>query len=200
MEDTLPTLFAWTLGWFDPLFLIVLGLGFWLGQRKGAAHEHFALGQWFLFAVVGSLMSRALGKLMAKWLGLSLYSTSLFGYFVGGGIVLIAAAILRTFNADKMLDAQFFGKAEQAAGGALGLFKCFCLLTIPLAVLHAHKVPNPASPQGFRDRLHVQVFDRSLAGAALEKAGAFLLIPEATDARRATVGQKKNQQMNNAGK
>ena len=191
---------ALTVGWFDPVFLLIMALGFWRGRIKGASHEHFALGQWLLFAVVGGLMSRALGKLMAKWLGLSLYATGIFGYAVGGGLVLIAAAILRTFNANQMLDAQFFGKTEEPAGGALGTLKSLCILMIPLALLHAHKVPDLANPKGIRDQLHAQIFERSLAGAAIEKAGGFMLIPAATEARRATVGQKKNQQMNNAGK
>lgn len=193
-------LFALVVGWFDPLFLFMLGLGFWLGRRRGASQEYFAVGQWFLFAVMGGLMSRALGKLMAKWLGMGLYGTSLLGYVVGGGLVLIAAAMLRTYNVHQMLDAQFFGKAETPAGGGLGLLKWFAILLIPLAVLHARKVPDPAAPRTLHDRVHVLVCDRSLTGAALEKAGAFLLIPESTEARRATVGQKKTQQMNNAGK
>ncbi len=189
-----------SVGWFDPLLLLLLALGFWRGRLNGAAREHFAAGQWFLVAVGGGLMSRALGGLMVKWLGVTFFAAGIFGYVVGGGVVLIVAAVLRTYHADEMLDAAFFAKAEPAAGGVFGALKCFCLLTIALAFVHARKVPDPADPRTFHETLHVQIFDRSLAGAALEKVGAFMLIPASSNARRPTVGQKKNQQMNKVGK
>ena len=189
-----------SVGWFDPLFLLLLALGCWRGRLNGAAREHFAVGQWFLVAVMGGVMSRALGGLMVKWLGVTFFAAGIFGYVVGGGLVLIVAAVLRTYHADEMLDAAFFGKAEPAAGGVFGALKFFCLLTIPLAFVHARKVPDPADPRTFHETLHVQIFDRSLAGAALDRGGAFLLIPASSNARRPTVGQKKNQQMNKVGK
>lgn len=189
-----------SVGWFDPVFLLVLALGVWRGRLNGAAREHFAAGQWLFVAVVGGVMSRALGGLMVKWLGVTFFAAGIFGYVVGGGIVLIVAAVLRTYHADEMLDTAFFGKAEPAAGGVFGALKFFCLLTIALAFVHARKVADPADPRTFHETLHVQIFDRSLAGAALEKAGAFMLIPASSNARRPTVGQKKNQQMNKVGK
>ena len=131
---------------------------------------------------------------------MTLFSAGIFGYVVVGGIVLIVAAVLRTYHADEMLDTAFFGKAEQPAGGAFGALKFFCLLTVPLALVHARKVPDPADPRTLHETLHVQIFDRSLTGAALEKAGAFMLIPASSNARRPMVGQKKNQQMNKVGK
>ena len=189
-----------SVGWFDPLFLLMLALGFWRGRLNGAAREPFAAGQWLLVAVMGGVMSRALGGLMVKWLGVTFFAAGIFGYVVGGGIVLIVAAVLRTYHADEMLDAAFFAKAEPAAGGAFGALKFFCLLTIALAFVHARKVPDPTEPRTFHETLHVQIFDRSLAGAAIEKVGAIMLIPASSNARRPTVGQKKNQQMNKVGK
>ena len=55
-----------SVGWFDPVLLLLLALGCWRGRLNGAAREHFAAGQWLLVAVVGGVMSRALGGLMVK--------------------------------------------------------------------------------------------------------------------------------------
>ncbi|MGB0581014.1 MAG: CvpA family protein [Limisphaerales bacterium] len=130
---------AITVGWFDLVFIATLGAGFWFGRHRGASNEYYPLLQWFAVCIAGAIFSGPLGGLMHKWLGLSEYTSQVFGYFVGGGMIFIVFVVMNVLKVNEILDGDFFGKGETHVGGVFGSLKFVMLLMIPLAVVQGRK-------------------------------------------------------------
>lgn len=190
---------ALSVGWFDPVFLLVLGFGFWRGRHNGASNEWFHALKWFVMCAAAAGMSGPLGGLMAKWAGRSPYASHVLGYFLGGGLAFIAFAAMDGFGVGQMIEPDFFGKGETHLGGALGAVKYLLILLIPLAIIHGRRFgDNPTSLHG---KTREAIFERSLSGALVAKAGGWLLIrPVAHTAggKGGSVGAKKNREMDKA--
>jgi len=194
-----PPLLAVSVGWFDPVFLALLGFGYWRGMHNGASNENFHVVKWFFICLAAAGLSGPLGHFLAKWVGRSPYAGAVLGYAIGGGVTFIVFAALEGFNVNSILGPEFFGKGETHVGGGLGLMKALLILMVPLALLHGrHFGPNPTTLHG---RMRAAVFDHSLSGAALMKTGGLLLIKpvgHTGGARKNAVTNRKNQEMNKA--
>lgn len=192
-------LLAISVGWFDPILLGILGFGYWRGMHTGASNENFHVVKWFVICLAAAGLSGPLGHFMAKWVGRSPYAGAVFGYAIGGGVAFIVFAALEGFNVNSILGPEFFGKGETHVGGGLGLVKFLLILMVPLALLHGRRFgDNPTTLHG---KLRAAVFDHSLSGATIGKAGAFLLIKpvgHTGGAKRNAVTNRKNQEMNKA--
>ena len=205
--DTMPSslhftpLLAITIGWFDLVFLLTLGAGFWFGRHRGASNEYYPLVQWFAVCVAGAFLSGPLGSLMHKWLGLSQYTSQIFGYFVGGGMIFIVFIIMNVLKVNEILDGDFFGKGETHVGGVFGSLKFLMLLMIPLAIVHGRKFSEAQINGTAHGKVYAGIFQQSMTGSAIANFGSFMLIKPAahTQATKAnSVGAKKNRQMDAA--
>lgn len=192
-------LLAVSVGWFDPIFLLLLGFGYWRGMHNGASNENFHVVKWFFICLAAAGLSGPLGHFMAKWIGRSPYAGAVFGYAIGGGVAFIVFAMLEGFNVNTILGPEVFGKGETHVGGGLGLVKWLLILMVPLALIHGRRFgPNPTTLHG---KLRAAIFDNSLGGYAVAKAGGFLLIEpvgHTGGARKNAVTNRKNNEMNKA--
>lgn len=59
-------------------------------------------------------------------------------------------------------------------GGGLGLAKFILILMIPLAIIHGRRFGD--NPTTFHGQMRAAVFDDSLSGALIGKAGSWLMI------------------------
>ena len=194
-------LLAVSVGWFDIIFVGMLVLGFWLGRRAGASNEHFPLIKWFACCAAGAFLSGPLGRLMFKWLGLSQFTSQIFGYAIGAGMIFIVFVILATLNVNQILDGDFFGKGEPHVGGVLGSLKLVIILTIPLAILHGRLFSEEQINNTMHGKAYASVFQQSLSGAAISKVGGFMLIKPAAHTaatRDRSVAAQKERQMDAA--
>jgi hypothetical protein len=194
-------MFALTFGWFDIVIPILLGLGFWRGRHNGASNEHIPVIQWFLMCLAGAILSGPLGGLMYKWLGLSQFSSQIFGYLLGASAVFIVFVVLNSFDISQVLDGNFFGKGEPHVGGVLGMVKFILILMVPLAIIHGRKFNEAQINNTLHGKLYASVFQQSLSGSAISKVGSFLLIDPAahTAATKArSIGAQKNKAMDAA--
>ena len=196
--DSAPLL-AVSVGWFDPVFLLILGFGYWRGMHNGASNENFHVVKWLVIGLAAAGLSGPLGHFMSKWIGRSPYAGAVFGYAVGGGVAFIVFAMLEGFNVNTILGPEVFGKGETHVGGALGLVKLTLILILPLASLHGRQFgPNPNTLSG---NLRASVFERSLAGYAISHAGAWFMIKpvgHTGGTRKNAVTKRKNSEMNKA--
>lgn len=192
---------ALTVGWFDLVFVLALGAGFWLGRHRGASNEYYPLAQWFAVCIAGAILSGPLGGLMNKWLGLSQYTSQVFGYFVGGSMILIVFVMMNVLKVNEILDGDFFGKGEAHVGGVFGSLKFVVFLMIPLAIIHGRKFTESQINSSTHGKIYASVFQQSMTGSAIGNFGGFMLIKPAahTKATKAnSVGAKKNRQMDAA--
>jgi hypothetical protein len=77
--------------------------------------------------------------------------------------------------------------------------KFLLILMVPLALVYGRQFG--ANPTTFHGKLRAAVFENSLCGFALSKAGGFLLISPVSHsggAKKNAVANRKNQQMNKA--
>lgn len=194
-------LLAVSIGWFDPIFVIVLALGFWRGRHNGASNEWFHLLKWFVICWAAAGMSGPIGGLMAKWAGRSPYAANVLGYALGGGLVFIAFAALEGFNVNTIIEPDLFGKSEPHLGGTFSLLKFLLILMVPLAIIHGRQFgKNPDSVHG---KVKVAIFEDSLSGYGVSKVGGWLLINEVGHhggTKSNSIGARKNREMNNASK
>lgn len=189
---------AITVGWFDLLFVVVLALGFWVGRKRGASNEHFPLLKWIAMCVAGAFLSGPLGGLMHKWLGLSQYSSQIFGYAIGFGMIFIAFTVLGALNVNQILDGDFFGKGEPHVGGLMGSLKLVAILMVPLAMIHGRLMTENQMNNTLHGKLYAGVFQQSLSGTAIGKVGGFMLIKPAEHTaatRDRSVGAQKDREM-----
>lgn len=199
LSQSLQPMLALSIGWFDPIFLLLLGFGFWRGRHNGASNEWFHVIKWFVICAAAAGLSGPLGGLMAKWAGRSPYASHVLGYFIGGGLAFIAFAALDGFGVGQMIEPDFFGKGETHVGGGLGLVKFLLILMIPLAIIHGRQFgDNPTTVHG---KIRVAVFDASLSGGLVGKAGGWLMIGPVSNTgsgKGGSVGAKKNREMDKA--
>lgn len=194
-------LLALSVGWFDPIFIMVLAFGFWRGRHNGASDEWFHVLKWFMICVTAAMVSGPVGGLMAKWAGRSQYASTVLGYFIGGGFAFIAFACMEGFGVDKMVEPDFFGKAQPHAGAGLGVIKFMLILMIPLALIYGRRFGD--KPTSFHGRMKAGIFDNSLSGALVAKAGGWLMFKPVSNSKPSkgrSIGAKKNRQMNEASK
>jgi len=192
-------LLAVAVGWLDPIFLIVLGFGFWRGRHNGASNEWFHLLKWFVICWAAAGMSGPLGGLMAKWAGRSPYAANVFGYALGGGLVFIAFAGMEGFQVNTLLEPDLFGKSEPHLGGMFGLIKFMLILMVPLAIVHGRSFGK--NPDSFHGKMKEGIFENSLGGYAVSKAGGWLLIKPVGHrggTKSNSVGARKNREMDKA--
>lgn len=198
LSTQLTPVLALSVGWFDLVFLAALGLGFFLGRQRGASNEYYPLAQWFAVCVAGAILSGPLGGLMHKWLGLSQYTSQIFGYFVGGGMIFIVFVIMGVLKVNEILDGDFFGKGEPHMGGVFGSLKFLVLLTIPLAIIHGRLFSESQINNTTHGKIYASIFQQSLTGSAIGNFGSFMLIKPAAHTaatKNNSVGAKKNRQM-----
>lgn len=198
VHDAFP-MFALSIGWFDPVFLLILGFGYWRGMHSGASNENFHVVKWFFIAIAAAGLSGPLGHFMSKWVGRSPYAGAVFGYVIGGGVAFIVFAMFEGFNVNTILGPEFFGKGETHVGGGLGLVKWMLILMVPLALLHGRQFGG--NPTTFTGRLRASVFENSMAGQAISKAGGLFMIKPVGHTRGSSknaVTNRKNNEMNKA--
>ena len=124
------------LGLFDVLLVLVIGLGWWRGKKRGISEELLDFLQWlvivvaagFLYAMAGDLLVQT--KLPHLWANMS-------GYV----LVMIAVSILFGFikksAGNKLVDSDFFGSWEYRLGGLAGVIRYLCIWIALLSLLSA---------------------------------------------------------------
>ncbi len=125
-----------SVGLFDVLLIIVVGLGIWRGKVRGISEELLDFLQWlviivaagFLYGLVGDLLVQA--KLPRLWANMG-------GYV----LVIIAVSVLFSFIkksvGSKLVDSDFFGGWEYRLGMAAGAGRYFCMWVAILSLMSA---------------------------------------------------------------
>lgn len=125
-----------SLGLFDILIIIVIGLGCWRGKVRGISEELLGFLQWlvtivaagFLYGLVGDLL--VAGKVPRLWANI-------------GGYILVIIAVSIIFGliaksvGNKLVDSDFFGGWEYRLGMIAGAVRYLCIWIAILAILSA---------------------------------------------------------------
>jgi uncharacterized membrane protein required for colicin V production len=125
-----------SVGLFDVLLAIALGLGIWRGKVRGISEELLEFLQWlvivvaagFLYSLVGDLL--VAGKVPRLWANIG-------GYI----LIMIAVSIIFSFISKsvgkKLVASDFFGSWEYRLGMVAGAMRYLCIWISLLALLSA---------------------------------------------------------------
>jgi uncharacterized membrane protein required for colicin V production len=132
--------------WFDVALVLVLGFGFWRGQKHGMTKEFIPFFRWIFIVLCAGFGYRPLGDLFIQWgiirkiFGRSLTENTaayVTGYLLLTGLVALVFAYLAKYLKPKLEGSSIFGGSEYYLGMVSGVLRYACITLFALALLHA---------------------------------------------------------------
>lgn len=144
--------FTMPFNWFDFVLVTVLIVGLFRGRKRGMSEELLDLLKWLTIVVVGSLLYKPAGEMLASNSDVSLL-TAYVGAYLGILILvhLLFTAIKRAVG-EKLVGSDLFGRSEYYLGMVAGSIRFTCGLLVALALFHAKYV----SPEKLASQKKVQ--------------------------------------------
>lgn len=125
-----------SVGLFDVLLLIAIGLGGWRGKVRGISEELLDFLQWLVTIVAAGFLYSLVGDLLVQAKLPRLYA-NMGGYI----LVIIAISILFGFIkksvGNKLVDSDFFGGWEYRLGMFAGAIRYLCIWIAILSLMNA---------------------------------------------------------------
>ena len=149
--------------WFDIAVVVVLGIGFWRGRRRGMTKELLPTLQWVAILLAAGLCH----PFLADWFQQTGVVRHVFGnhfnertaalmsaYLCIFAVIFVVFTMLgRKYN-PKMEGSSFFGGNEYYWGVVAGLVRYVCLVLVALALLNApyYSQSDVAASKAFNNR------------------------------------------------
>jgi uncharacterized membrane protein required for colicin V production len=131
---------AFTLVWFDVMVIILLGVGFYMGKKRGMSQELLDVLQWLLIVVVAALYYAPLSHMLAPAAGLGPLAANLISYIGIAIIIKIAFVLLKNAVGEKLVGSDIFGRMEYYFGMLAGMLRVFCMIIVAISLLNAEIV------------------------------------------------------------
>jgi uncharacterized membrane protein required for colicin V production len=138
--------------WFDIFTVVMIGLGVFVGRRRGMSSELLDLIQWGLAIAAGAWLGDSLARFYAPNLGLGVVPSYVCSYLTITGSILLFFFLIKRFNGEKLVSADCFGPAEYYLGMIAGAIRFLCIVLFVLALLHA----KPVNEQDLAAKIHAQ--------------------------------------------
>lgn len=181
------------INWFDVFVVIFLGVGAFVGRKRGMSQEVLPLFKWITLAVVCGFCYQPIAVEIANASIFNLLTASLVAY-LGLALVIIGIfALVSRQLGGKIIGSDAFGTSEYYLGIFSGIIRFACILIFGLALLNARlfsdveiaarqKYVQQNFDNDFFPALYqVQdnVFKESITGPVIHKNLDFLLIKPA---------------------
>src|ERR1043165_787252 len=125
------------LNWFDVFVVIFLGVGAFVGRKRGMSQEVLPLFKWITLAVVCGFCYQPIAVEIANASMFSLFAASLIAY-LGLAVVIIGIfALVSRQLGGKIIGSDAFGASEYYLGIFSGIIRFACMLIFGLALLNA---------------------------------------------------------------
>jgi len=186
-----------SLGWVDFVTLIILGVGFIHGRKRGLSEELLDTIQWILIIVAGAFFYRTLANAMTLApLNMSLATYCVLSYIVIALVLKLVFTFFKKRFGQKLVESDIFGRVEFYGGMAAGAVRWTCMYFFVLSMLHAPSYSDAELAQRQKDveynfgsdffpsisKIQDSVFKKSLTGRSADAyLGTFLLEPASTD-------------------
>jgi uncharacterized membrane protein required for colicin V production len=186
------------IGWVDFVTLLVVGIGFVRGRKRGMSEELLDVLQWIIIVVAGAFFYRTLGDLMNQRPLLSQLSYYLLSYILIALAVSLVFLFLKKRLGQKLVESDSFGVFEFYGGMAAGCVRWLCMYLFALSMLHAPYYSPEYLAQRAKEvdynygsdffpapcKIQASVFKDSLTGKGAEKyLGRFMMESTSGDAK-----------------
>lgn len=126
--------------WFDAFCIIMLGVGMFVGKKRGMSNELLDVFSWLLMMVVSALYYKPLAQIIANFAHFSLYWSNIICYLgIAIGIKSVFVYIKRAVG-EKLIGSDIFGRAEFYFGAVGGAVRFACMIIMIVAILHGRYV------------------------------------------------------------
>ena len=185
--------------WFDIVALIVLGVGVWVGRRRGMSAELLDLLLWLAIVILAAQFNPHLGKWLAGAVGFSPTVSFILAYVLVAITLYFLIFLVRRWQGDKLVSGDAFGGFEYYLGMFGGMIHFLCILIAVMAVLHAPRVSDARLQSQLKSQrewagsiyfppfgqTQRSIFDGSITGRLISQHLSTLLINVDPDAGRA---------------
>ena len=124
-------------GWFDFVFVAVLGFGLWRGRKNGMTQEVVPMFHWLATILAAGLGYEPVGQVMFNVTGLGRAASDVLGYLAVALGVWIVFIMIKNALMPRLTGSNLFGGAEYYLGTLSGILRYLCVLLFALALLHA---------------------------------------------------------------
>lgn len=132
--------------WFDVAFVIILGLGFWRGRKRGMSREALPTAMWLMAVIVAGFANGPLGEMLnhtgqvGKIFGSGFNSRTMsmvICYLAICMVVFFIHSLLKKRFKEKLSGSNTFGSNEYYFGMIAGVIRYVCITLFFLALLNA---------------------------------------------------------------
>ena len=184
------------ISWVDFVTLIILGVGFVHGRKRGLSEELLDTVQWVAIIFAGAFLYRMLADLLNTRPVLSLATYCVLSYIIIALVIKILFVLFKRRFGQKLVESDIFGRFEFYGGMAAGAVRWTCMYFFLLSILHAPSYSAEELAQRQKDveynfgsdffpsisKIQDAVFKDSLTGrGAGAYLGYFLLEPSSAD-------------------
>lgn len=186
------------ISWVDFVTIIVVGIGFVRGRKRGLSEELLDTFQWISIVVAGAFFYRQLGDLMNQRPVLSPVTYYLLSYILIAMVVSLVFMFFKKRFGQKLVESDIFGRLEFYGGMLAGSTRWLCMYFFFLSMLHAPQYTPEELAQRKKevdynygsdffpsiDKIQAEVFAVSFTGKGAEEyLGQFLIDPTSQDAK-----------------
>jgi len=181
------------INWFDVFVVIFLGVGAFVGRKRGMSQEVLPLFKWITLALVCGFCYQPIAIEIANDTMFSLFAASLLAYLGLALVVYGVFALVGSKLGGKIVGSDAFGASEYYLGIFSGIIRFACILIFGLALLNARlfsdveiSARQKYVQQNFDNdffpalyQVQDNVFKESITGPVIHKNLDFLLIKPA---------------------
>jgi uncharacterized membrane protein required for colicin V production len=128
---------AFSVTWFDAAVIIMVGVGLFVGKKRGMSNELLDLFSWLLMVVVAALYYAPLAKLLSELASLSLYYSNIICYIFIALVIKFIFSYIKRAVGEKLVGSDIFGRGEFYLGALAGGLRFFCMVIMFVAIMNA---------------------------------------------------------------
>ena len=130
------------INWFDLVALVIVGVGVFVGRKRGMSSELLYLVQWLLIIFLAAMASDPFGRMLADITGFSPLTTFVMAYLLTAGFIKLLFLLIKRMAGEKLVGSDVFGNFEYYLGMAAGAIRFACITIFALALLNATPVTD----------------------------------------------------------
>lgn len=130
------------MNWFDLVALVMVGVGVFVGRKRGMSSELLDLIQWLLIVFVAAMASDPFGRALGDLTGFSPLSTFVMAYLLTAVLIKVLFVIIKRMAGEKLVGSDVFGNFEYYLGMVAGGIRFACITLFALALLNAKPVAD----------------------------------------------------------
>ena len=141
--------------WFDVVALIMIGIGVFVGRRRGMSAELLDTLQWLMIVVFSALACDPFGKAIADISGFGPVFCYITAYVTTAIGVKLLFWLVGKMAGQKLIGSDVFGGMEYYLGMIAGGTRFACMTLFALAILNAQPINDAELAKRLKDQNEV---------------------------------------------